>query len=317
MKSLSNEIRRARPWLGTLVEIGAVGKNAATAIEAAFREVETVHHLMSFHEENSDVSRINRASPGDILRIDRRTYEVLSCAQLLSRLSAGAFDITIGGKMVEEGFLPRPHGAASFDCEASFKDVTLLPDDSVTLSRPVWIDLGGIAKGYAVDRAAQVLRESGVTSGIVNAGGDLYVLGKAQPIHVRHPHDMSIILSLGTGANIAVASSSGFFNARDDNDPLIEPRRGTSVKWRQGITVVASRCMVADALTKVVRLAPRRAPNIIAYFNARALVIDRRGVRYSPPLESNHDLASRKKYRPRPTSECHRQFEEVRSSHAG
>ena len=173
MKLRSSEIRRARPLLGTLVEIGAVGANAAAGIEAAFREIETIHRLMSFHEENSDVSRINRAAPGEILRVDCRTYEVLGCAQLISRLSAGAFDITVGGRLVEAGFLPQPSGARAFDHDASFEDLLLLPDNFVTLTRRVWIDLGGIAKGYAVDRAGQVLKESGVTSGVVNAGGDL------------------------------------------------------------------------------------------------------------------------------------------------
>src|ERR1700740_1024197 len=114
MKSQSNEIRRARPLLGTFVEIGAVGANAIAGIEAAFHEVETIHRLMSFHEPTSDVSRINRAVPGDVVPINRRTYEVLYRANMVSALSSGAFDVTVGGKLVEEGFLPKPHDAESF-----------------------------------------------------------------------------------------------------------------------------------------------------------------------------------------------------------
>jgi thiamine biosynthesis lipoprotein len=283
MKSPSNEIRRARPLLGTLVEIGAVGVNAVAGIEAAFREIERVHHLMSFHEENSDVSRINRTSPGEILRIDHRTYEVLCCAHMMSRLSAGAFDISVGGRLVQQGFLPRPHGAASFDREATFEDVVLLPDDSVTLARRVWIDLGGIAKGYAVDRAAAALKRSDVDSGIVNAGGDLYVFGAPQPVSIRHPENASLLFSFGAITDSAVASSSGCFTKHEENDAaadaLIDPRRNAALKWKKGVTVVASRCVIADALTKVVRLAPRRAAKILTDFGAQAVVIDRRGVR--------------------------------------
>ena len=297
MKSRSNEIRRARPLLGTLVEIGAVGVNAAAGIEAAFAEIATIHRLMSFHEENSDVSRINRAAPGDNLRVDARTYEVLSCAQRMSRLSAGAFDITVGGRLVDAGFLPRPRCSAAFDKKASFEDIVLLPGNCMRLTRRLWIDLGGIAKGYAVDRAVQALEQSGVRSGIVNAGGDLYALGEPQPIHVRHPEDASLVLPLGTVANAAVASSSGFFTAERRNDALVEPRRGNCVKWRQGVTVTAARCMVADALTKIVRLAPRCAPRILAQFNARALIVDRRSVRCSAPLKSNNDPACRGAFR--------------------
>ena len=306
MKLRSNEIRRARPLLGTLVEIGAVGANAAAGVEAAFREIATVHQLMSFHEENSDVSRFNRAAPGEIVHVDQRTYEVLGCAQWLSRLSRGAFDVTVGGRLVDAGFLPRPHGTMGFDPDASFEDLLLLSDNCLTRRRRAWIDLGGIAKGYAVDRAVQALEQSGITSGIVNAGGDLYALGKPQPIHVRHPEDASLVLPLGTVANAAVASSSGFFTAERRNDALVHPRRGECIKWRQGVTVTAARCMMADALTKIVRLAPRRAPGILVQLNARALVVDRRGVRWSVQLRSRNDLACRGAFRSslRPEPRC-------------
>ena len=289
MKSRLNEIRRARPLLGTLVEIGAAGTKAAAGIEAAFREIEAIHRLMSFHEAESDVSHINRASPEEILPIDHRTFEVLSCAQLISRLSAGAFDITVGGELVAHGFLPRPRGAESFDHDASFEDVDLLPGNSVTLKRRAWIDLGGIAKGYAVDRAMMALKNCGVASGIVNAGGDLFVFGDPQPVHIRHPENASLVFPLGAIRDLAVASSSGCFSERRASgaaDALVEPRRNLCVNWRRGVTVIASRCMIADALTKVMRLSPRRAKTILSHFSAQALVIDRRGVRFFQTEES-------------------------------
>lgn len=275
--------------LGTLVEIGAVGANATAGIEAAFREIETVHHLMSFHEESSDVSHINRASPREIVQINPRTYEVLSCARMISRLSAGAFDVTVGGKLVEQGVLPRPYGSQSFDEEASFEDVVLLRNNLVKVKRRLWIDLGGIAKGYAVDRAVKVLKNNAVVSGIVNAGGDLYVFGDPQPIHIRHPEDASLVLPLGFVVNSAVASSSGCFahaaHGGKATEPLIDPKRNTSVRCQQGITMIAARCVIADALTKVVRLAPRRAPRILARLGAQAIVTDRRGVRMTKTHE--------------------------------
>lgn len=285
MKSRSNKICRARPLLGTLVEIGAVGPNAAAGIDAAFHEVETVHRLMSFHEANSDVSRINRASPGEVVQIDRRTYEVLSCAETMSLLSNGAFDVTVGGKLVAKGLLPKPHGAELFAQNGSFEDVVLLPDDAVTLMRGVWIDLGGIAKGYAVDQAVMALKKCGVASGVVNAGGDLYVFGDPQPIHIRHPDHAALVMPFGVIMDSAVASSSGCYNNRRENgvtvEPLVEPRRNACLKWKRGVTVIAPRCIIADALTKVVRLAPRRAPKILSHFGARAVIIDRRGMRIS------------------------------------
>lgn len=283
MKLPSSEIRRARPLLGTIVEIGARGPNASTGVEAAFGEIETVHRLMSFQEPSSDVSRINRASPGTIVQIDPRTYEVLACAQMISRLSRGAFDITVGGKLTVENVLPKPAEAETFDDNASFRNIVLLPDQCITLTRRAWIDVGGIAKGYAVDRAVMMLKKLGVVSGIVNAGGDLFVFGGAEPVHIRHPVNPSLTVPLGRIRNSAVASSSGCFSDRGRgcriNDPLVDPRRNRRVNWRFGVTVIASRCIVADALTKVVRLTARRAQSILFELGARALIIDRRGVR--------------------------------------
>ena len=198
----------------------------------------------------------------------------------MSRLSSGAFDVTVGGRLVEEGFLPRPENTESFDGEASFQDIVLLPDDSVTLMRRAWIDLGGIAKGYTVDQAVRVLNKHGVLSGIVNAGGDLYVFGDFQPIHIRHPANPSLLFPLGAITDSAVASSSGCFADRGEKaDPLIDPRRHARIRWKHGVTVIASRCMMADALTKVVRLAPRRAPMILTHFGARAIIVEENGAR--------------------------------------
>ena len=157
--------------------VGAAGENAALAIEAAFREIEIIHRLMSFHETDSDIARLNRAPLLTAQQVDPRTYEVLSWAQKISALSDGAFDITVGGKLVAAGFLPKPEDAEWPSEEANFRDLSLLSDNRVLLRRRAWIDLGGIAKGYAVDRAAATLKCNGVDSGIVNAGGDLYAFG--------------------------------------------------------------------------------------------------------------------------------------------
>lgn len=296
MKSLSNEIRRARPLLGTFVEIGAAGENAAPAIEAAFREIEIIHRLMSFHETDSDIARLNRAPLLTPQQVDPRTYEVLSWAQKISALSDGAFDITVGGKLVAAGFLPKPADTEWPSEEANFRDLSLLSDNRVLLRRRAWVDLGGIAKGYAVDRATATLKRNGVDSGIVNAGGDLYVFGAPQPIHIRHPEDASQLFSLGTLTDAAVASSSGCFTERREDgasaDPLVEPRRNTTVRWQQSVTVLAPRCLIADALTKVVRLAPRRAAKILPQFGAQAIIIDRRCVRCVAPPARRRSLGN-------------------------
>ncbi|WP_354403055.1 FAD:protein FMN transferase [Variovorax sp. OAS795] len=288
MPSPSSSLRRARPLLGTLVEISAAGGPAGlqAALDAAFASIETIDRLMSFHAPASDVSRINAAGADCEVCVDPQTFRVLQFARELGEISGGAFDITIADVLMRGGLLPR-HAALGLSnaAAADFQDLVLRPGDRVRWRRKGWIDLGGIAKGYAVDCAIGALRAHGVASGVVNAGGDLRFFGEPQPVDVRHPDAPGARVRLGVFRDGAVATSSGYFSDRTGTaegsaaEPLVDPVRRACVRWRQSVTVVAADGMTADALTKVVRLAPEGAPRILERFGAQAIVIDGRGVR--------------------------------------
>ncbi len=101
-------LRRARPLLGTLVDIGIEASNATTArqaLAAAFAEIATVHRLMSFHEAGSDLARLNRARPGERVAVDIRTAEVLRQAEALRVASGGAFDCAVAQTLIASGHL--------------------------------------------------------------------------------------------------------------------------------------------------------------------------------------------------------------------
>jgi len=282
-------MRRARPLLGTLVDIQASGKYAAMAIEAAFGAISEVHRLMSFHEFDSDVSRINRALAGVPLTISAHTHDVLAFAHRLSVLSAGRFDVSIGREMVHAGWLPAPANASQPADDAGFLDLELLPDSQILLKKQLWIDLGGIAKGYAVDCAIKVLRDYQVDSALVNAGGDLRLTGPAQPVHVRDPSLPGALISLGMLENCAVATSSGMYSERP-TDALVDRHNRTCVRWNQSISVIAPDCMSADALTKIVRLCPEQAQDILEQFRAEAIFI-RPPVSAEPDTDHNNRIA--------------------------
>ena len=282
-------LRRARPLLGTLVEVRATAALETpllhAAIDAAFAAVERVQRRMSFHDERSDVSRINAARTGEAIEIHAETYEVLSAARTLGDLCGGAFDIATAASLVRNQFLPQPRTRSEArppDLSVTYRDLELLPDAQVRWRRAGWIDLGGIAKGYAVDRAIDELRAHGVESAVVNAGGDLRCYGDAQPIHVRAPDEPGTLLCLGTLANASIATSAGYFRGMqiggDHVDPLIDPARGTCIAWERSISVLAADCMTADALTKVVRLAPQSVLSLLQCLNAQAVIIDRQGL---------------------------------------
>lgn len=288
-------MRRARPLLGTLVDIQATGGETAAAIEAAFSVIEEVHKLMSFHETESDVSRINRTGISMALAISPRTYEVLQFSQQMSALSEGAFDVTVAGKLVEAGFLPKHAQLEPTDTGASYRDLILLPSSRILLKKRAWIDLGGIAKGYAVDSAIAALRSHGVESAVVNAGGDLRFFGKTQSIEIRDPDFPATVHSLGKMQDCAVATSAGYFSktrvADSENDPLVDPTVQSCVRWGHSVSVIAPNCMVADALTKVVRLLAQGAKPILDKFDARAMVIGGQNVKTATPRTLQEELA--------------------------
>jgi thiamine biosynthesis lipoprotein len=260
--------RRARPLLGTFVEITATGGSRSDldpAIDGAFQAVADVHRLMSPHEPDSDVSRLNREASARAVRVHPWTYEVLRMARELHEVSRGVFDVTVpahamGGRALE-----------------------LLAGHRVRLGRrEARVDVGGIAKGFAVDRAVECLRGHGVSQGVVNAGGDVGAFGPdPHVIHVRDPRDPRFVLCQVELTNEALASSGGSFDPFWSPDAgvteVVDPRTRTAVREVQGATVRAQSCMVADALTKVVMVLGEPAASLLARYGASALFVSGQG----------------------------------------
>ena len=269
-------MRRAQPWLGTLVEIAIadpLGDAELTAcFDAAFEAVALVHRLMSFHDPASDVSRINRARPGEAVQVHAHTVDVLATALEVAQASGGIFDIACAPRLVDAGFLPAPDrvqanhapGSAGLAVEEGLR---------VTKDRPLWIDLGGIAKGYAVDLAIDALLARGIRSACVNAGGDLRVLG-AHPVLIRDPHAPSDVARRVELRDGALATSANYFSGQRTaaNSVLLDGRDGRPCAGDFSVTVRA-RCMLADALTKVVAATQDVNHAALAHFDAAAFII--------------------------------------------
>ncbi|MBV8472440.1 MAG: FAD:protein FMN transferase [Alphaproteobacteria bacterium] len=272
-------MRRARPILGTIVEIRAETASPAAerAIGEAFAAVARVHLLMSVHRQDSDVSRLNRHGHKQAVRVHPWTFEVLEAAERFSVASDGLFDCTVAPALSRDGFLPRGLGRAA-GSSGSYRDVELLPGGCVRFQRPLAIDLGGIAKGFAVDRAVTALRTNGVLSGAVNAGGDLRVFGPMpQPIHLRDPAAPGRLLPAGLLRDGAIATSAGYFARRPRKSgwvsPIVDPRNGAAVAdCGRSVSVIAEDALTADALTKPVMLLGADSEAILRRCGARALI---------------------------------------------
>jgi len=276
MRPAFDSARRARPLLGTFVEVTAGGASRDrlnAAIEKAFAAVAEVHRLMSFHESGSDVSRLNRSALFEPLGVDPQTFEVLEWSQRFAEASEGCFDITVAAQLVDWRLLPRPVSAYVPDLQGSWRDVELLPDSTVRFRRPIWIDLGGIAKGYAVDRAIDCLRDAGIPQGCVNAGGDLRVLGReAARVQLEPRHGDERCVPVLEVANRSVASSGGGRRHRSAVGPHVHGIARRAVGGHAFVSVVADRCVVADALTKVVLTQGPRSTAVLRRYGASAHV---------------------------------------------
>ncbi|MES2106493.1 MAG: FAD:protein FMN transferase [Pseudomonadota bacterium] len=272
--------RRAQPWLGTLVKISIGDANdvlAAAAFNAAFQQVELVHRLMSFHAADSDLGRINRAPAGSMVDIDPHTYTVLQAAMQITAASEGLFDPRVAGRLVEWDMLPHsgPALAAYQPQQVAF---SLNAEGQLQKLSADWLDLGGIAKGYAVDLAILSLQQSGVRQACVNAGGDLRVIGDS-PCEIllrdpASPDNMAYKLSL---QNQALATSASYFSLRQTGQgsysAMVNGQTGEPMLDAVSVSVTAESCMLADALTKVVMASGDAKHPCLAQFGAHALII--------------------------------------------
>ena len=272
-------MQRARPLLGTYVSVRAEGApRQEAAIAAAFDAVEKVERLMSCHDPSSELSRLNESGHRRAVPVHPWTFEVFRLAVALFRHSAGSFDCAIGGRQAAAGRLPSRGGERSA-ADGSSDDIDLSAGDFVRYRRKLHIDFGGIAKGFAVDRAVDALRRAGATSGAVNAGGDMRSFGaNAEPVHVRLPGNEGLA-AIGEIRDAAVATSIA-----GEEPPLGLPildGRSLCRPVASLVSVFAGTCALADALTKVVALQGTRSAATLAHFGAEALRWERDAARWS------------------------------------
>ncbi|WP_197713929.1 FAD:protein FMN transferase [Polynucleobacter necessarius] len=178
---------RCKPLLGTFVEISIDQLGEETGIDHAFAAIQRVHDLMGFHNTQSELSQINQYAHTRAVEIHPWTAQVIRIAKEVYLASDGLFNCGIGHRLVAAGLLPR-HITFSNHGLGDIEDIEFWSPDLIKSSRPLCLDFGGIAKGFAVDMAVRVLISEGISSGYVNADGDLRVFGNTSfPIQIRNP----------------------------------------------------------------------------------------------------------------------------------
>jgi FAD:protein FMN transferase len=261
-------VRRAVPVMGTIAEVGVVHRDeryAQGAIDAAIAELRAVDRTMTRFSDESEVGRANLKAAIRPVGIGAGTAEVVAHALRWAHRSDGAFDPTIGAaiRLWDVGHRQAPPAPSDVGRHvgglyrslelgrSGGQDVVVYHDPGIAL------DLGGIAKGYGVDRAVAALREWGVTDALVNVGGDLYAMGRSASgeewdVGVRDPDDARKLIARFRISDRAVATSGDYQQYFEHDGQryhhLLDPRTGAPRRSRvRSVTVAADHCMSADA----------------------------------------------------------------------
>lgn len=254
----------------SIVAYGSETANVPQAIAAALDEVDRLDRLMSHYKPASPLSRLNREAAQQAVKTDAELFDFLAECLRYSRLSDGAFDVTVGALMKAWGFFrgegrfPSASELAAARARTGYQHLLLNDSDhSVHFAQPgLELDLGGIAKGYAVDRAIAILKQRGIQTALVNAGGStLYGLGAPPdsptgwPVQIQDPLDARRVARTIQLKNRALSVSGSYEKFFELNGTryahIFDPRTGVPVANMLSVAVLTTTGTAGDALDNV------------------------------------------------------------------
>ncbi len=252
--------------MGTVFEILTYRTDpvqASVAMDHAFQEIDRLEHRMSIYKPESELSRLNRSAHRGPQKVSPDLYQVIEESLHYSELSEGAFDVTAGPlaerwKAVGRGEQPPTAAEAeSLRRSVGYRQIELIPPDGIRFhSSRVSVDLGAIGKGYAVDRAASILRSFGIECALINSGGSTFYGVGTPPgqagwlVHLCDPssqiaphvllHQNSVSTSQQTRPSLLGMSSFGH---------IIDTAAGEPSGFATAVSVVAKSATASDALS--------------------------------------------------------------------
>jgi thiamine biosynthesis lipoprotein len=283
---------------------GPDAQNLPSVVNDAFDEVDRIDRLMSHYKADSPLSRINREAGRHAVPVEPELFDFIADAMRYTRQSDGAFDITVGRLMKAWGFFRgegrMPSAGELADARRVVGAAHVLLDaqaKTIRFDKPgVELDLGGIAKGYAVDRAAGVLRARGISSALISAGGStIYALGappgrEGWDIAIQDPIDTRkearTVQLKDRALSVAGSSEKAFEFEGVRYSHIMDPRSGRPVQGMLSVAVLASSGTQGDALDDAFFvLGPTRSPKYskqwpgveVLFFKARAAISEPHG----------------------------------------
>jgi FAD:protein FMN transferase len=306
-------VTRAQYLMGTIVEITAVAPTDAQAQAAAtagFQEVRRLEALLSTWIETSELSQVNDAAGRNPVKVSPETFELLARALEISKLTAGAFDITVGPavklwKVTEAARVPTDMELAIAAQYVDYRRVRLdAAVRTVFLEKPgMRVDVGGIGKGYAAERAAIVMQDAGATGGLLALAGDFRVFGQradgtAWPVAIQHPRKPGQVLATLGMSDEAISTSGDyeryFLQEGVRYHHILDPKTLKPARRCQSVTIVAPDATTADALaTGIFVMGPVQGLKLAERLGLGAVIVDAAGrITVSRPLRGRVHLRS-------------------------
>lgn len=285
------------------IEFWSPDSERAKALLAKTQAImEAVNQEMSPYIASSALYRLNQKAASQAQKVSTELFELLELSTKLSEKTQGAFDITFAsvGYLYEyrERKQPSKDDIARLKSAINYQGIELDPSKHTVRYRDsrIKIDLGGIAKGHAVDRCIEALAKDGIQNAIVQIGGDSRIIGnrRGRPwiIGIKHPRHANQIVSKIPLEDIAVSTSGDYERYFIDDEGkrihhIIDPKSGESARRSQSVTILASSSTLADALsTSLFVMGHERGLALInSLENVSAIVIDDQGkLHYSNDL---------------------------------
>ncbi len=284
-------VKRTQIILGTVVEIQVRAfdeTKANEAISKAFAEIQRIDDLFTSYRPAGEVFKINHQTD-TLFVVDSEVFKLMRTSDSLWSLSNGAFDVSLEALTHAWGFdgdnpaIPTIDSIEHAAEHSGWGNVNLLAESKILRRKAVAFNFGAIAKGYAVDKAIDVLKQTGINDALVNAGGEIKGLGNNWLVGVRHPRNPQALLTKLKLKGKAVATSGDYEQYFEINGiryhHIINPATGYPATGLQSVTVVADNDTWADGVsTAVFVLGLDEGMKLIESLNdTEALLVDSNG----------------------------------------
>jgi len=289
--------RQAVKLMGNRFEFTVASEDAIWArerIAEAIEEIKRIEKLLTTFDDTSQTNRVNRNAGISPVKVDQEVFDLIKRSERISKLTQGSFDITYGSVDkrlwnfdINMTSLPDPVVAKQSVRLINYRNI-ILDENSCTVylkEKGMRIGFGGIGKGYAAEKARQLMIKNGVSSGIVNAAGDLTAWGvqpdgKPWTIGIADPGNPRIAFSALTISDMAVATSGNYekYAVIDEKkySHTIDPRTGLPVTGIKSVTIICPNAEIADAMaTPIMIMGIKVGLNLVNQMkNIACIIID-------------------------------------------